>query len=400
MERVIFCVDDEEIVLKSLKRELQRPFPNFFIETADSGNDALELFEELLAERHEIPVVISDQIMPDMKGNDLLRRIHERSPNTLTILLTGQADLDAVTDAVNHAELYRYIAKPWETTDLILTVKEAIRRFDQDKRLAEQNEVLRNMNAVLEQQVKERTAALEAANASKDTFFSIIAHDLRSPFHGLIGLTQLFSESWQEYSVEEIREALGILEKTTKSVYELLENLLTWSRLQRGLIAYAPQRFPLNSLTSLMMTVFSANASQKRITLDFDFGSDIFVYADQEMVNTILRNCISNALKFTPVGGAIRLAAIEHADDVEITIADNGVGMSEGDLEKLFRIDVKFSRAGTSGEKGSGLGLILCKELAEQNGGNIWVESKAGIGTMFHLTLPKPIVGIKTPDRP
>ena len=396
--RVIFCVDDEDIVLKSLKRELKTGFgDDFIIETAESAQEALELFTELLAAQIDIPVMISDHIMPDMKGDELLRRVHEIAPKTMKIMLTGQADLIAVTKAINHADLYRYIAKPWETTDLLLTVKEAILRHDHERQLAEQNRLLHNMNAVLEEQVKARTAELEAqtqelalANASKDKFFSIIAHDLRTPFNGLIGMTQLFSENIESYTTGDLKKGFDALQKTSKTVYELLENLLTWSRLQRGAIDYFPQEISLHRLATMTMTLFQANMEHKQIAIFNEIPPAAIAYADLDMINTVFRNLLSNALKFTPSGGVIRLSELEDDDQIETSITDTGIGMKPEEIENLFRIDVKFVRVGTSGEKGTGLGLVLCKELIAQNQGRLWVESEKGKGTTFRFTLPKP----------
>ncbi|MBU0489943.1 MAG: SpoIIE family protein phosphatase [Bacteroidetes bacterium] len=158
---IIICVDDESIVLQSLKTELKEAFPEFMIEIAEGGHQALELFDELTEEKCDIPLIISDYIMPDMKGDELLIKIHERSEKTMKIMLTGQATTEGVGNAINFARLYRYIPKPWEKDDFILTVREAARSFFQDKKLAEQNEELRILNYHLEEKVKERTAEIE-----------------------------------------------------------------------------------------------------------------------------------------------------------------------------------------------------------------------------------------------
>jgi len=309
-QQVIICVDDEEIVLWSLKRELNETLgEEYLLETAESGEEALEVFQELVKNGYEIPLVISDHIMYAMKGDELLQHIHALSPKTLKIMLTGQADLEAVTHAVNYANLYRYIAKPWEKTDLDLTIKEALRRYAQEKQLAEQQVILQNMNTILEQQVKERTAELEAANASKDKFFSIIAHDLRTPFTGLLGLTQLFLEHFEEFSPDDIKDSLQSLLTTVKTVYTLLENLLTWSRLQQGVMEYIPQEILLAKLVAYNFSLLTPTAEQKQITLQNLIPDQTRAYADLNMVNTVVRNLISNALKFTYVGGSIDVSA-------------------------------------------------------------------------------------------
>ena len=388
---VIICVDDEPIVIKSLKRELLEAFgETYSIETAESGDETLELLEELRDDGYEVPVIISDHIMPDMKGADLLQQVHDIDPSILKIMLTGQADLEAVTNAVNAADLYRYISKPWEKTDLVLTVKEAIRRYEQDKQLKKQNAILQNMNSVLEHQVRERTSELEAANASKDKFFSIIAHDLRIPFTGLIGMTQIFSDNLESFSQDDIHEGLNSLQLTAQTVYTLLENLLTWSRLQRGVVDFFPQDIFLEDLVNQNIDLLQANAAQKGITLVAEVPEDAQAYADQNMIDTVIRNLMSNAIKFTTEGGTITVAAIMNDDEniVDVAVSDTGQGIPAEDLAKLFQIDVKYSQPGTAGEPGTGLGLILCKELVEKNGGVIRVESEPGTGTTFRFTIP------------
>lgn len=402
-ESVILCVDDEEIVLRSLKRELNETFGDeYAIETVQGGDDALELVAELVEEGFDIPLVIADHIMPGIKGDELLKHIHARFPKTLKIMLTGQADMEAVTNAVNYANLYRYIAKPWEKADLIMTVKEALRSYFQDKRLEEQNKVLQNMNAVLEQQVKERTAELEARkielekknvqlhelNASKDKFFSIISHDLRSPFTVLLGYTEIMSENVEMYTPDELKEDVINLQNAAKKLYALLENLLTWSRIQRGVMKYVPKPIDVYEIVQNNIRLFTPKAKQKQITLRTLLRQHLIASADYQMVDTVIRNLTSNALKFTPAGGSVLFSATQNEQFIEVSVADTGVGISEEAFPRMFRIDTHYIKSGTDGEEGTGLGLILCRELVEKNSGKIWVESKFGEGTTFRFTLP------------
>lgn len=404
-KRVILCVDDEETVLRSLKRELSEALgSDYLIETADGGEDALEVVAELVERQAEFPVVISDHLMLDMKGDELLRRIHTVAPKTLTIMLTGHADMTAVTNAVNHANLYRYIAKPWEKTDLILTVKEALHKYVQEEKLAAQNLLLQDMNQFLEQQIKERTAELEVQkvelkqkndqlkelNASKDKFFSIISHDLRGPFNTLLGFALLLKEHLKDYSQEEILRRIVKICNSAEKLYTLLENLLMWSQLQRGIMEYSPEELDLATIVQDNIELFHAQADYKQINLRMESDTKIVAYADLGMVNTVLRNLITNALKFTPVGGQVILTFRVENNHVNVIVADTGIGIPAERLPQLFRIDTQYTNPGTNGEQGTGLGLILCKELVEKNYGTIWAESTPGAGTTFTFTLPLP----------
>lgn len=208
-EIAIICVDDEEFVLRSLKRELYDALGNtYFIETATGGEDALNLFHELIKEHYEIPLIITDHIMLDMRGDELLRRIHRLAPKTLKIMLTGQADMQAVTNAVNQANLYRYIAKPWERTDFILTVKEAIHTYFQEKKLEEQHQKLEQLYLQAQQEIAERKRAETALREREARIRAILetAADgiLTIDDHGLIQSFNSAAEQMFGYTADEI----------------------------------------------------------------------------------------------------------------------------------------------------------------------------------------------------
>ena len=240
------------------------------------------------------------------------------------------------------------------------------------------------------EELREKNAQLHHLNASKDKFFSIIAHDLRSPFTALIGLTQVLAENIERYTQAQLKSNLEKLQTSAERVFSLLENLLTWSRIQRGLMEYTPDTLPLGDISAMICDVFMAAAEQKQIRLSRDVPRECKAHADDQMVMTIMRNLVSNALKFTPQGGNIYLSAADAGNDVEIAVADSGVGIPPRALEKLFRIDEHHTTVGTAGEKGTGLGLILCHDLVKTNGGTMRVESEVGKGTTFRFTLPKP----------
>lgn len=388
-QQVIICVDDEVIVLDALREQLQQEFGDeVLVEIAESGEEALEVYDELLEEGMEIPVIIADFIMPGMKGDDFLSQMHQKSPQTKKIMLTGQASLEGVSNAVNHADLYRFISKPWDKADLILTIKEAIKGYNQGETIRKQNIELKELNSGLEVKVEERTLKLKELNATKDKFFSIIAHDLKNPFNTLIGFSELLLDNIDMYNAEQIKEYISIIFETSRTSYSLLENLLDWSRSQTGRLKMEPKEVEMSSLVELNIRLLESPAEKKNIRLQNNIDNKCKVYADKNMIETIVRNLISNAIKFTREGGYITVNAERKAAVLEVCIADTGIGICSDNINKLFKIDQDFSTKGTSNESGTGLGLILCKEFIGQNGGEIWVESQEGKGTQFYFTLP------------
>jgi two-component sensor histidine kinase len=196
------------------------------------------------------------------------------------------------------------------------------------------------------------------------------------------------SSQFDALAPDKLKEYLAKVRLSAERLYALLENLLAWSRMQRGLVEYTPETLDLAQIADESVTLFTSNAEHKQITLTSTIQEPIIVHADYAMVNTIVRNLVSNALKFTPTGGRITLAAQTNADHVEIAVADTGRGMTPEIIAKLFRIDSQYTTTGTAGETGTGLGLHLCHDLVQKNGGTIWVESTPGQGTTFRFTLP------------
>ena len=240
----------------------------------------------------------------------------------------------------------------------------------------------------LEIQLKNKD--LSEMNATKDKFFSIIAHDLRSPLSGLLGLSRLLNEDIEDHSLsrEDINSMVSMMYQTSKNTYELLENLLDWARMQTDKLNANPRSLELSSCLANLETMMSELAQKKGINLEIATSSDIKVFADKEMIATVLRNLVSNALKFTPRGGTVSVTPEVKPDVVEIAVTDTGVGIASEEINNLFRIDKVKSRRGTENEQGTGLGLLLCKEFVEKNNGSIWVTSKIGEGSTFFISLP------------
>ncbi len=389
-KKVVLCIDDEYIVLDSLREQIQQAFgTDLIIEVAESGDEALEVFDELTADDYEIPVVIADFIMPGMKGDALLAKIHSIKPAAKKILLTGQATIEGVGNAVNKANLYRFLSKPWDKEDLVLTIREALKSFDQDKTILKQNAELKELNVNLEKKVEQRTLELKELNATKDKFFSIIAHDLKNPFNTLLGFSELMIANIDTYDKEKISEFVNIIYETSKTSYALLENLLEWSRSQTGRLEMEKKNIDLEDMVEDNINLLSNNAAKKEIDLVNKLKPNSVAFIDGNMISTVIRNLMSNAIKYTPKKGSITITSSITGNFIELSVTDSGVGIKEENISKLFRIDMNYSTKGTSNETGTGLGLILCKEFVMKNEGEISVKSEHGKGSTFTVKLPR-----------
>ena len=254
---------------------------------------------------------------------------------------------------------------------LIVTARDNTEKKEAEERMKFKNEELLNLNA------------------EKDKFFSIVAHDLRSPFNSFLGLTQIMAEDLQSLSMAQIQNIAVSMSKSATNLYALLENLLAWSRLQRGMTSFDPKSFLLVPKISEGLELILEMAQRKGIETELNFQEDLMVFADQNMLDSIIRNVALNAVKFTPKGGKISISGKSVGrNTVEISIRDSGIGMNKEILDKLFRMDEHSSRVGTEGEPSTGLGLLLAKDFIEKHGGHIWAESEENKGSIFYFTIP------------
>lgn len=233
---------------------------------------------------------------------------------------------------------------------------------------------------------KENEVRLKGLNTTKDKLFSIIAHDLRTPFDNIIGLTELILENAIDF--EESEKYIKILNSSAKNTLILLDNLLNWAKSQTGQLNYIPKKIFISNVILEIIALNRLHAETKKISIVYSSSTEIEVYADENMLRTVLRNLISNAIKFTNIGGKIHIYATLKQEHVEISIADNGIGINKEKSKMLFEIISNTTTVGTANENGSGLGLVLCKEFVNKNGGEIWVESEEGKGSNFKFTLP------------
>lgn len=240
-----------------------------------------------------------------------------------------------------------------------------------------------------EAEIISKNEQLTLANAEKDKFFSIIAHDLRSPFNGFLGFTKLLVEELDTLTLKEIQKIAVSMRKSATNLFRLLENLLEWSRIRRGVTNFEPERLLLKSIIDESLQPIAESANNKGIEIKLEIPDDLIIHADGYMLKSTIRNLVSNAVKFTNKEGSIVISANSLPDNfVEISVKDYGIGMSKKILDNIFRLDEQTNRKGTEGEPSTGLGLIICKEFIEKNGGRLWIESEEGKGSTFCFTLP------------
>jgi PAS domain S-box-containing protein len=246
---------------------------------------------------------------------------------------------------------------------------------------------------IFDEEVRIKNQQLNELNAQKDRLFSIISHDLRGPFNGFLGLTNLMAEDAENMTKDEMVDIAAGIRKSASNVFELLNNLLDWSRNQQGLIPFRPEKINISDILDDCLEGIEGVAGNKDIQIKRSVADDLFCSGDENMIKTIIRNLVSNALKFTQRGGKVQVDVVEANGFVKFSIADNGIGMSNEILDKLFIINQKINRSGTENEPSTGLGLIICYDFVKKHGGEIWAESdpdgkSGGKGTTFYFTMP------------
>ncbi|EDN71317.1 sensory transduction histidine kinase [Beggiatoa sp. PS] len=376
---VILCVDDEQILLDSLKHQLSLEFGKVYqIETAESGEEALELIEELLEENTEIPLIISDELMSGIKGHELLAQIHDILPSTLKILLTGNIDASALGKAINSAKLYRYMSKPWEPTDLILTVKEALESYCQKKELAE-------FYARLEKKVAERTRELK----EKNEFLSIAVHDLKNPLSAIQGFSEMLKMDFDDMPAEEVIEVADKIWVSSKQMFELISNLLEVNAIESGKINLAISEVDILVILQGLVTLYRERAKAKHITLLFEpQDTKYLAQANENTIRQVFDNLISNAIKYSPYGKSVSVSITQNDQFVCCKIEDEGPGLSEEDQQKLFAQFTRLTPKPTGGEHSTGLGLFIVKKLMDSMQGKVWCESVLEKGATFFVEIP------------
>lgn len=311
-------------------------------------------------------LILLDVMMPVMDGHEVCRRLKksEQTRDIPIIFITAKTETE---DIITGFELgaIDYITKPFIGNELLARVKTHLS--------------LKRTKEILQEEV-----------AAKNKFFSIISHDLRGSFGIILSFVQLIKENREVITPEELDELLDDIGNTSKNTLNLLENLLEWARAQTGRIKFSPEKLKPRDLIAEILITYKEIARNKNIDLSSSVNTCSPVFADKNMTLLIIRNLVSNAIKFTPKKGNINIDVTGSDDFVKISVTDTGVGIQPDRIENLFQIDTKISTLGTENEQGNGLGLVLCKEFVEYNGGTIGIDSAPGKGTTVWFTLPVP----------
>jgi signal transduction histidine kinase len=354
---LLLIVDDVSNNLQVLGSFLRDE--DYEISAANSGKQAIAIAEDIHPD-----LILLDIMMPEMDGFETCRRLKssDSTKDIPIVFLSARTDAEDVVKGFALGAV-DYVTKPFNRLELLARVATHL--------------ALRRSEAELRQTIRD-----------KDKFFSIIAHDLRGPLGSFMSIAEYVSEHIAELETGDIKTLFKEMQQTGKGVYVLLENLLEWSRIQLGTITYTPEVFDVSSVMERTYNLLRSQAEQKQISLNVD-RSSLMVNADRNMISTVLRNLISNAVKYTPRGGQISVTFMRRLEEgrVYVSVQDSGIGMDAKRVEDLFEITQTKSTLGTEKERGSGLGLILCRELVNLHGQVLRVESKKGEGSTFTFTI-------------
>ncbi len=371
----ILLVEDSPIAARLISLLLKEGMPEGEYQLFQNSNltDAIRTTAE-----KDIHLVLLDLGLPESQGLDTFKTFFTQFPYIPVIVLTGNEDKSLALKAVREGAQDYLVKGEVHSSLLARSIFYAVERG----RL--QHEKMLN-----QEKLKKYSEELEVLNATKDKFFSILAHDLKSPFNAFIGITDILAEDIDILDNEQIKSFVLDINRSAHSQFKLLENLLAWAQMQRGLMKFEPIELEINTVINDVFQLYLDNAMEKDLKLINETPLGKTIKADHNMLYLLLRNLVYNAIKFTNPGGEIRVGENATSGFSEIYVADSGVGINPSSLSKMFRIESQSTTLGTAHEKGTGLGLVLCKDMVEKNGGTIRVSSEVGVGTTFYFTIPQ-----------
>jgi signal transduction histidine kinase len=372
----VLVIEDSDSIRGYIQKVLK--FSGLETEEAQDGTIGLRKTEEFMPD-----IVLCDIVMPGIDGFEVCKRLKSNSI-TKDIPIIFLSSITQSKDIVKGFELgiVDYVTKPFNDYELLSRVNTHIDVKKSRDIIDLQSDELKKINDELDS----RNTQLQKLNDSKDKIFSIISHDLRGPIGSFENVLEILSGNM--LSDIEKTELMDELKEQSKSIHQMLENLLQWSLSQRKEIYFKPLNVSVSEIAESVAHLLSSGARKKNIEIEIAVDEDIKAFADPDMLNLIIRNLVSNAIKFTPENGLITFTIYAKTGYVEFHVKDTGVGIPEENIDKIFKNNEYFTTRGTNYEKGSGLGLRLCKEFVEKHGGKIWAERRKDIGTDFIFTLP------------
>ncbi|RLD38676.1 MAG: hypothetical protein DRI74_03085 [Bacteroidetes bacterium] len=368
----ILIVEDEVNVLNSLNSIIGRRYEQVYL--ANDAQKALNIFRN-----EDIDLVVTDIRMPGMDGLTMLQKMKSQKPNLRRLVMSAYSESEYFLQAIDLG-VDGYIVKPFSKEKLLETIKQSAKSII-NERIVEISNI----------QIAKSEKDLRELNQTKDKFFSIIGHDVKTPVSTIASYSSILVDEFEEMEKEEILQIIKIIRNSSFRAIDLLKNLLEWAKMQTGAISFNPEIINICDIIDEEVDFASNSWAKKNISIEQLSKTDDFVYADKNMLRTVFRNLFSNAIKFTPEKGEIQLSSKilkQDGDFIQISIKDTGVGIPEKALNNLFSIKDKYSTEGTEGEKGTGMGLIFCKEFVDIQGGNIKAESTLGQGSVFSFSLP------------
>lgn len=388
----ILVVDDSTTFTRALSDKIHHLIPDVIVRTANSGMEAIRVLGN-----NDIDLVLMDVFMPVFDGIEMAKiiRSNYRTQNIPIIFITGADPEEEFKSKALEIGGIDYISKSIDDKGLLRLLNLYLRfiKWEKEANIKMQNYINDLNNEIIlrqdiERKLLETTMKLQESNQTKDKFFSIIAHDLKNPLSSFRNVAVVLANEFKEMSDNELSEFLNILQESSTNIYNLLENLLSWSRSQLGVMQANPVVFELNRIVMDLNDFIKTSADEKKIDLIVNVDPSIELFADSNMISTVIRNLATNAIKFTKIGGKVEIKAVRNNHDVVISVTDNGLGMSKDEISKLYRLDkTKKSKLGTNMEPGTGLGLIICNEFITLHNSTIKIESEVDKGSTFSFVL-------------
>ena len=367
----VLIVDDEPANLRGLYNLLKEYSLRLF--TLQDSKLVMDTIE-----KDKPDLILLDIMMPGINGFDLCKLIKSKKEfSDISIIF-----ISALNDTANIVKGFElgavdYISKPFQSEEILARLNNQLTIQFQAKELSK-----------LVQNLEKKNEELSELNTMKNKFFTIIAHDVRNPFSGILGLSQILAEDFETMEREEAKKMIGLIHNSTTKCFKLLENLLQWAKSQLNSIEVNPSNNELSPLVEKIFDIYQLQADNKKITLKSEVPSSIYYYADQNLVDLVIRNLINNAVKFTRENGIITISNRIENDKLFISVKDTGMGIPPEIANNLFKLGTNVTRKGSNKEDGTGLGLLVCSEFVKKSGGDIFVESEVEKGSIFTFTLP------------